>query len=350
MKRKNVYIDELQDDKLDSLSDITGTLKSKLIRLAIDEYISKYGNEISEFMAGLDLDESEGEVIDPNIADNKIIQKHLTDPIHFIENALNIFGDDVTPTTKLREYQRTIINRYETHNRLVIKKIRQSGITQITGAYLIHNAITSNNQAIAIFTPTMDQGRYIINNLYKMLSNLPPAYENIGLTYTGNKHEIRFSNGSVIRSHITNGNNIRGGNRYDLIYMDEIAFTKPHIFDEFMVILSAMIDYDTKIIIASTPNGINHFYTLWVNALLPTTPYKAISIHWSVVPGRGVAWLQEQEQILGKSRSKQEYEGAFIIADEYEGVELLVDDKYRNKANAPLMVVDVIKFQKGNWD
>lgn len=50
---------------------------------------------------------------------------------------------------------------------------------------------------------------------------------------------------------------------------------------------------DTKIILVSTPNGLNHFYKTWKLAEEGKNNYKYVKVHWSDVPGRDEKWKQE---------------------------------------------------------
>ncbi len=49
----------------------------------------------------------------------------------------------------------------------------------------------------------------------------------------------------------------------------------------------------TKIIIVSTPNGMNLFYKLWMDSINKKNDYVPFEIHWSNVPGRDEKWKEE---------------------------------------------------------
>lgn len=46
----------------------------------------------------------------------------------------------------------------------------------------------------------------------------------------------------------------------------------------------------TKIILVSTPNGLNHFHKMWSFALQGKNEYNPIEVKWNRVPGRDEAW------------------------------------------------------------
>ena len=58
------------------------------------------------------------------------------------------------------------------------------------------------------------------------------------------------------------------GMSFNIIFLDEFAFIPNHIAEQFFASVYPTITSgkSTKVIIISTPNGMNHFYKLWVDA------------------------------------------------------------------------------------
>ena len=105
--------------------------------------------------------------------------------------------------------------------------------------------------------------------------------------------------------------NVRGGNEYLVGRLvnhncDEFA----HIENDtefyqstYPVIMSGKT---TKVIITSTPNGMNLFYKIWTEAQDGRSQYKALQIYWNEHPNRDEAWLREQESNMPPKQIAQE--------------------------------------------
>jgi hypothetical protein len=68
----------------------------------------------------------------------------------------------------------------------------------------------------------------------------------------------------------------------------------------------------TKVIIVSTPNGLNQFYKMWTDAIEGRSTYKPVEVHWSMVPGRDEAWKEETIRNTSEEQFRQEFETEFI--------------------------------------
>ena len=67
--------------------------------------------------------------------------------------------------------------------------------------------------------------------------------------------------------HSTSSSAVRGGS-YNMIFLDEFAFVPTNIAEEFFSSVYPTISsgQSTKVIIVSTPNGMNMYYKLWTDA------------------------------------------------------------------------------------
>lgn len=65
----------------------------------------------------------------------------------------------------------------------------------------------------------------------------------------------------------------------------------------------------TKLVMTSTPKGLNHFYEYYVGAKNGTNGFKLLEVKWNDVPGRDEKWRQETLQTLNgdEIRFRQEY-------------------------------------------
>jgi hypothetical protein len=69
---------------------------------------------------------------------------------------------------------------------------------------------------------------------------------------------------------------------------------------------------DSKVIIVSTPNGLNHYYKMWLDAVEGRNTYKAFEINWWDVPGRDQEWKEETIANTSEEQFKQEFECEFL--------------------------------------
>jgi hypothetical protein len=79
---------------------------------------------------------------------------------------------------------------------------------------------------------------------------------------------------------------VRGGS-YNIIFLDEFAYVPANVAEQFFSSVYPTISSGktTKVMIVSTPHGMNMFYKLWVDAEEGRNTYVPIEVHWSEVPG-----------------------------------------------------------------
>ena len=100
-----------------------------------------------------------------------------------------------------------------------------------------------------------------------------------------NRGSLELENGSKIMAASTSASAVRGMS-FNIIFLDEFAFIPTHIADEFFSSVYPTISSgkSTKVIIISTPKGMNMFYKLWHDAELKRNEYITTEVHWSEVP------------------------------------------------------------------
>jgi hypothetical protein len=128
-----------------------------------------------------------------------------------------------------------------------------------------------------------------------------------------NKGSLELENGSKISSNSTSSSAVRGGS-YNVIFLDEFAFIPNHIADDFFASVYPTISsgQSTKVIIVSTPRGMNHFYRMWHDAEKGKNEYVPTDVHWSEVPGRDELWKQQTIANTSEQQFKVEFECEFL--------------------------------------
>jgi len=124
---------------------------------------------------------------------------------------------------------------------------------------------------------------------------------------------MELENGSKILAASTSASAVRGGS-YNIIFLDEFAFIPNHIADQFFASVYPTISsgQSTKVIIVSTPYGMNHFYRMWHDAERGKNEYVPTDVHWSEVPGRDDKWKKQTIANTSEQQFKVEFECEFL--------------------------------------
>jgi hypothetical protein len=238
--------------------------------------------------------------------------KCINDPIYFIAKYMKIVNVDrgLIPF-ELYDFQKELLNSY-INNRFTIAKLpRQVGKSTVTVGYILWTVLFGPMQNIAILANKASTSRDI-------LSKLQLAYEHIPLwmqqgIISWNKGSIELENGSKVIAAATASSATRGST-YNIIFLDEFAFVPKNIAEDFITSVYPTISSGktTKVIMVSTPNGMNLFYKYWIDAVNKRNLYVPIEAHWSVVPGRDAEWAADQIKQLGQEKFNQEFDCQFI--------------------------------------
>jgi hypothetical protein len=101
---------------------------------------------------------------------------------------------------------------------------------------------------------------------------------------------------------------------FNVLFLDEFAFVPNHIADSFFASVYPTITSgkNTKVIMVSTPHGMNHFYRYWHDAERGRNEYITTDVHWSEVPGRDEAWKEQTIANTSEQQFKVEFECEFL--------------------------------------
>ena len=128
-----------------------------------------------------------------------------------------------------------------------------------------------------------------------------------------NRGSLELENGSKILAASTSASAVRGMS-FNILFLDEFAFVPNHIADSFFSSVYPTITSgkSTKVIIVSTPHGMNHFYRLWHDAERGKNEYVPTDVHWSEVPGRDEKWKASTIANTSEAQFKVEFECEFL--------------------------------------
>jgi hypothetical protein len=234
------------------------------------------------------------------------------DPIYFAKNYIQIVTLDYgLQPFKPYKFQETMIERFHNHRFNVCKLPRQSGKSTIVVSYLLHYAIFNDNVNIAILANKASTAKDLLDRLQTAYENLPKWLQQGVMTW--NKASLELENGSKIIAASTSASAVRGGS-YNIIFLDEFAFIPNHIADMFFSSVYPTISSgkNTKVIIVSTPHGMNHFYKIWHDAERSKNEYIPTEVHWSEVPGRDLKWKEQTIANTSEQQFRVEFECEFL--------------------------------------
>ena len=239
-------------------------------------------------------------------------QKCAEDPLYFMEKYVKIVSlDEGLVPFKMYDFQKKIVQTIHDNRFTICKLPRQSGKSTTTISYLLHYALFNPNSNIAILANKSSTARDILGRLQLAYENLPKWLQQGVINW--NKGSIELENKSQIVAAATSSSAIRGGS-FNIIFLDEFAFVPVNIAEMFFSSVYPTISsgQNTKMIIVSTPYGMNHYYKLWTDAESGQNDYVPIEVHWSEVPGRDEKWKEETIRNTSKEQFQQEFECDFL--------------------------------------
>jgi len=244
-----------------------------------------------------------------NIKEYKKCEK---DPIYFMMNYVQVVSlDEGLVPFKMWDFQKHIVRTIHDNRFTICKLPRQSGKSTTTISYLLHYALFNPNSNIAILANKSSTARDILGRLQLAYENLPKWMQQGVINW--NKGNIELENKSTIVAAATSSSAIRGGS-FNIIFLDEFAFVPANIAEMFFSSVYPTISSGkkTKMIIVSTPHGMNMYYKLWIDAINKQNDYVPIEVHWSEVPGRDEKWKETTIRNTSPEQFQQEFECEFL--------------------------------------
>jgi hypothetical protein len=230
------------------------------------------------------------------------------DPIYFIKNYCKIVNiDKGIINFDLYPHQEDMIKLFEKERFVLGRIARQSGKTTVVVGYIVHALMFRENYSVGIFANKQDVAIEILGKVKFAIEQLPHWLQQGVLAW--NKKTVKFENGSKCKATATSASAGRSES-YNLVFLDEFAFIPAHIAAEFFKSVYPTISSgkNTKVIIISTPNGLNHFYRMWMESERGEGGYKTYFAPWQCVPWRDEKWKSETIANTSKREFSQEYE------------------------------------------
>ena len=234
------------------------------------------------------------------------------DPVYFANKYLKIISLD-EGLTQFHPYhfQKKLINNFHNNRFNICKMPRQTGKSTTVISYLLHYAVFNDSVNIGILANKAATARELLGKLQTAYENLPKWMQQGIIAW--NKGSLELENGSKILAASTSASAVRGMS-FNILFLDEFAFVPNHVADSFFASVYPTITSgkNTKVIIVSTPHGMNHFYRLWHDAERQKNDYVPTDVHWSEVPGRDDKWKKTTIKNTSEAQFKVEFECEFL--------------------------------------
>ena len=234
------------------------------------------------------------------------------DPLYFACNYMQIINlDEGLVPFSMYGFQKEILMDFHNNRFNIAKLPRQTGKSTTVVAYLLHYAIFNDSVNIGILANKASTARELLGRLQLAYENLPKWMQHGILVW--NKGNVELENGSKILAASTSASAVRGMS-FNILFLDEFAFVPNHVAEQFFASVYPTITSgkSTKVIIISTPHGMNMYYKLWHDAERGANDYIPTEVHWSQVPGRDAKWKEETIKNTSEAQFRVEFECEFL--------------------------------------
>jgi len=234
------------------------------------------------------------------------------DPVYFANNYIKIVSlDEGLTQFSPYHFQEKLIHNFHENRFNICKMPRQTGKSTTVVSYLLHYAVFNDSVNIGILANKAATARELLSRLQTAYENLPRWMQQGIISW--NKGSLELENGSKILAASTSASAVRGMS-FNILFLDEFAFVPNHVADSFFASVYPTITSgkNTKVIIVSTPHGMNHFYRMWHDAERGKNEYIPTEVHWSEVPGRDLVWKEQTIANTSEEQFRVEFECEFL--------------------------------------
>lgn len=236
------------------------------------------------------------------------------DPVYFIERYCKILTNTGFTSPTLRDYQKRFIDHVDSNLYSVVCWPRQSGKSTTSALYVLWEVLFHADKNWFILANKADTAREIFSRLKDAYEGLPFWLQQ-GVKKL-NESTIELSNNSTVKAAATSKSSIRGSTATGGVILDEFSFVEHD--EEFYTSTFPVISScpTAKIIMTSTPNGMNNlFYKTVHDARKGRGNYALMEIAWNEIPGRDEEWRAKTIETIGQRRFDQEFNASFLGAE-----------------------------------
>ena len=234
------------------------------------------------------------------------------DPVYFARTYMKIVSlDEGLVQFQPYDFQEKLIRNFHENRFNICKMPRQTGKSTTSVSYLLHYIVFNDSVNVGILANKAATARDLLGRLQTAYENLPKWMQQGIISW--NKGSLELENGSKILAASTSASAVRGMS-FNILFLDEFAFVPNHIAEAFFSSVYPTITSGktTKVIMVSTPHGMNHFYRYWHDAERGKNEYIPTDVHWSQVPGRDDEWRRQTIANTSEQQFKIEFECEFL--------------------------------------
>ena len=234
------------------------------------------------------------------------------DPVYFAQQHVKIVTlDKGLMPFEPYDFQQKLIENFHDNRFNICKMPRQTGKSTTVISYFLHYLLFNDSVNIGILANKAATARELLGRLQTAYENVPKWMQQGVLAW--NRGSLELENGSKILAASTSASAVRGMS-FNILFLDEFAFVPNHIADSFFASVYPTITSgkSTKVIIVSTPHGMNHFYRMWHDAERSKNEYVPTDVHWSEVPGRDSKWKEQTIANTSDQQFRVEFECEFL--------------------------------------
>jgi hypothetical protein len=205
------------------------------------------------------------------------------------------------------DWQDELLIKFQKYSKNIANISRQSGKTTTCVAFLLHSILFKKNYRVAVVANKLAMAKEIISRLKESYMYLPKWMQQG--TAVWNAQSIELENGSKVCCDGTAAGSLRG-NSFNLVLMDEFAHIPDHLLNDFFssVYPTIVSGKTAKLIIISTPCGMNLFHKIWIDSVNGRNQYIPTQVHWSQIPGRDEQWKADTIANTNARQFAQEFE------------------------------------------
>jgi len=240
------------------------------------------------------------------------MQKCAADVVYFANKYCHVMTDEGIRQIKLRDYQIQILNQYQFHRKNVFVSPRQSGKTITSSIFLLWYLLFNYEKNAMIMANIGDTAAELMDKIKVIMKGLPFFLKPGLIVY--NVMTMKYDNGCRIMAKTTTKTSSIGYTIH-MLYMDEFAHINPNFINQFFKSVYPTISSSqiARVIITSTPNGMNKFWELYKGAIDGENEFNPIRVEWWQIPGRDEEWKKKEIAALGSEEDfNQEYGCQFL--------------------------------------
>lgn len=244
-----------------------------------------------------------------NVTKEDFIKEYKNCALNVIHDALYSKVEDKETEKwvnfKVFPHQEQVINALEEHKEVLVSKYRQAGITTLINFFLSNKINYIPDTKVAFIANNLSTARKNLKQTYDFIKN-KPDFLRTGMGEKNDKGHKIFENRSECQAFAANEDGVRGFSP-NYIFIDEAAFLENG--DEFWKTAIGSLSAGGKVIMVSTPNGLDAtYYQTYKNALEGNNNFKVVTLNWYDDPrfNKDLIWYKGDEILRNVNPERHE--------------------------------------------